>query len=167
MWLLVYCIAAATPAVFLAIECSVWLPWSSSSWAVLMCPSEAAVIRAVRPCWSTMFTSTPWFRNNSTTWPKDAGGGRLQLSAAGIVWSCACLPSVSTIPASDPVSRRWKVEWHPACFLAPQLPPDPTTACRQTDSHILLLLSELMETHRVRQGKPDDYFSSVTEHMAL
>lgn len=61
-----------------------WLPWSSSSWAVVKCPSEAAVIRAVRPCWSTMFTSTPWFSNNSTTWPRDADVDRLYNSVADI-----------------------------------------------------------------------------------
>lgn len=34
---------------------------------MVRCPSEAATIRAVRLCWSTVFTSTLWFINSCTT----------------------------------------------------------------------------------------------------
>lgn len=65
-----YCCFIVVKQPLLVIINTQHLPWSSSSRAVVRCPSEAATIKAVRPCWSTMFTSTLWFSNSCTTWHK-------------------------------------------------------------------------------------------------
>lgn len=48
--------------------CFVFLPWASKNSTVPRCPSEAAIIRGVRPCLSARLTSAPCVRSRSTIW---------------------------------------------------------------------------------------------------
>ena len=45
-----------------------FLPWASKNSTVPRCPSEAAIIRGVRPCLSARLTSAPCVRSRSTIW---------------------------------------------------------------------------------------------------
>lgn len=141
--------AVLAPIVAVVVNTVRWLPWSSSSWAVAICPSEAAVIRVVRPCWSTVFTSTPWFRKSSTTWQRDKDVQHFKLK--GVYSVCVC-SVCSTVPASGHVWQHWRGEPRLACCLVRQQLPDPTAACRQTTCHFLLPLSELIQADTEREN---------------
>lgn len=118
------------------------LPWSSSSLAVVRCPSDAATISAVRPCWSTTFTSTPWVSSNLTTckgrWAKSnkQRGKKKKLLGGPERWNR---------PASGPSWRRWRADSRRACCLAWQRRPDPAAACRRPAGRSLLQPSELKQ----------------------
>lgn len=99
------------------------VPWASRNSAVPRWPSDAAIIRGVRPCLSAMFTSAPWFSNRSTICTTNTHFRLKHLNMYEIeMW---LLRRRKCPPASVPAARRWRVARCPCGWTEPQRHPAP------------------------------------------
>lgn len=119
------------------------VPWASRNSAVPRWPSEAAIIRGVRPCLSAMFTSAPWFSNRSTICTTNTDIFRLKHQNTYEIEMWLFLRCRKCPPASVPAARRWRVARCPCGWTEPQRHPAPIKDGTRPASPDLLLLSVL------------------------
>ncbi len=136
---------------------SIAVPWASRNSAVPRCPSDAAIIRGVRPCLSAMFTSAPWFSSRSTICTTNTTSQtKTKSTCAKYTWLVRCR---RCSPASVPAARRWRVARCPCGWAEPQRHPAPVKDDTRPASPDPLLLSELRFRERL--------FSEQNVHLYL